>query len=169
MKRLLLILSLILGTAGATTYAQLSLEEMLERAQLAFYGRGSEVTVEEQEGEPWTVVSFTVLESLLGQLESEHSLSFYGGTLPSGLQVLVTGMPSFIVGDEVLVLAYDGAYYSPIVGFSQGLWRLGPRGFVSERQELLSLDEEGQLLLDGAGGANEEILASLRARLEARQ
>jgi hypothetical protein len=90
----------------------------------------------------------------------ELSLSFYGGE-----PVVVTGMPHFAPGEVVFVLAYNAPYYSPIVGFNQGLWRLGPRGFEDERGRLLSLGEAGELVLEGEGAADEEILTALRQAL----
>jgi hypothetical protein len=157
---LVALLSLGLAAAWATTYAELGLETMLQRGDLAFYATVSEVRVEMREDETWTVVVFEVREAMRGEVGEELSLSFYGGE-----PVIVTGMPRFAPGEVVFVLAYNAPYYSPIVGFNQGLWRLGPRGFEDERGRLLSLGEAGELVLEGEGAADEEILTALRQAL----
>ena len=78
-------------------------------------------------------------------------------------------MPEFTRGGEVLVLAYDAPYYSPIVGFSQGLWRATPDGFEDEQGRLLSLGDAGELLRDGEGSDRTEVLDALEADLRAAQ
>lgn len=175
MKYLTALVMLLLGSLSfATTYRALSLEEMTQRAELAFYGTVTDIQVEEREGEPWTVVTFAVSEALIELVTEEGDtapaesveLAFYGGTLPSGQTLNVEGMPRFQPGDEVIVLAYKAPYYSPIVGFSQGLWTLTERGFVDPQGRLLSLDEAGALQRDGAGAGTEALLAALGELLE---
>ncbi len=169
MSRLLLSLGLFLSSlALATTYRQMDLTTMLQAADLAFYGTVASSTVEERNGAPWTLVTFDVTQALLGEFEETITLSFYGGTLPSGQSLVVAGMPAFQVGDEFVILAYDAPYYSPIVGFSQGTWRLSARGLVDEQGRVLSLDENGQLVADGSGAGTDELLSALQTLLEAR-
>lgn len=158
--------ALLLSTASATTYRALSLAEMVERAEIAVHATVETVVVEEREGEPWTVVQFDILEDLAGERDEPLVLAFYGGSLPQGTTVLVADMPQFAVGEEVVLLAFDAAYYSPIVGFSQGLWRLTPRGLEDQTGRILSLGEEGELLQEGTGGDTEAIIAGLKVLLE---
>jgi len=169
MKRLgLLIAALSLSWAIATTFTALTLSELVQKADLALFGTVQNITVEARDGEPWTVVSILVTRPLAGDLNESLSLAFYGGVLETGLSVSVVGMPSLAVGEEVLLLAYNAPYYSPIVGFNQGLWRLTELGFVDVQERLLSLDEAGALLLDGEGGDTEAILTALAQLLENR-
>ena len=171
---LLLVTLALSSLALATTYRELSLDEMLAATEVAFYGQVADVTVEDRDGEPWTVVTFEVLEPLLGvedRLDEDGvslALAFYGGTLPSGETVTVSLMPQFAVGELALILAYDGDYYSPIVGFRQGVWRDSTLGLRDETDRLLGFDEEDELLLDSVGGDTDTIIGSLRAALEAR-
>ncbi len=153
-------------TAGATTYTALSLEEIAQKADTAFYGTVGEVRVEDRDGEPWTVVTFTPERTLKGDLGESFELSFYGGTPPEGPALLVDGMPRFETGETVLLFAYDAAYYSPVVGFSQGLWRLSDAGLRDETGRVLSLDEEGALEPDGSGAATEDLLSAFEGLLE---
>ncbi|MBS3967756.1 MAG: hypothetical protein KGZ60_10930 [Truepera sp.] len=169
MKRLSLLLAVLsLSWALATTFTALTLEELTQKADLAVFGVVENVAVEARDGEPWTVVTLTVTRPLAGELGDTLSLAFYGGVLETGLSISVVGMPSLAIGDEVLLLAYDAPYYSPIVGFNQGLWRLTELGFVDAQERLLSLDEAGALLLDGEGGDTEAILTALEPLLENR-
>lgn len=169
MKRLgLLLMVLNLPWALATTFTALTLEELTQKADLALFGVVETIAVEARDGEPWTVVSIAVTRPLVGELGESLNLAFYGGVLETGLSVSVVGMPSFAIGDEVLLLAYNAPYYSPIVGFNQGLWRLTELGLVDVQERLLSLDEAGALLLDGQGGDTEAILTALTELLEAR-
>lgn len=171
MRRLLSLLSFPLvgcllclsPSAWATTYNDLDLPTMLAAGDLVFYGTVSELSVAEEEGEVWTVVTFDVLETLRGGDETSRVLRFYGAPEEA---VTVVGMPRFAVGETVLVLAYDAPYYSPIVGFNQGLWRLGVRGFEDVRGRLLSVGEDGALALTGEGGDDAAILTALRLALE---
>lgn len=169
MTRLSLLLAVLsLSWVLATTFTTLTLEELTQKADLAVFGVVENVAVEARDGEPWTVVTLTVTRPLAGELGDTLSLAFYGGVLETGLSISVVGMPSFTVGNEVLLLAYDAPYYSPIVGFNQGLWHLTELGFVDVQERRLSLDETGALALDGPGGDTEAILTALSQLLENR-
>ena len=167
MKRIFLLIALLFSFTSATTYRELSLDELVARAELGFFGTVSETSVEARGNDPYTQVTFTVSRALTGDPGETVTLAFYGGTLPDGRTVAVEGMPEFARGDEVIVLAYDAPYYSPVVGFSQGLWRATPEGFRDLTGRLLSLGDEGRLLRDGEGGERAPVLDALAARFEA--
>ena len=164
-------LCLFLATtfALATTYAELTLDELTTRTETAFYGTVSEVRVEERDGDPYTVVSFDVTRSLEGESGDTTQLAFLGGDLPDGRSLVVTEMPQFELGEEVIVFAYNTPYYSPIVGFSQGLWRLSEEGFRDETGRVLSLNEAGEVTRDGAGAGTDALLEALSSRFEESQ
>ena len=156
----------VVTTAGATTYTALSLEDVAQKADLALYGTVTSTRVEERDGEPWTVVTFTPERTLKGDMGESLELSFYGGTPPDGPTLLVDGMPRFEEGETVLLFAYDAPYYSPVVGFSQGLWRLTDAGLRDETGRILSLDEAGALEQGGGGAATDDILSAFEGLLE---
>ena len=167
-----LLATMLLGAlASATTYRELTLDDMVAQTEIAFYGEVTSLTSSERDGDPWTDVSFQIEEAYLGIAEDVESLdlSFYGGTLDDGRSLSINLMPSFQVGDRVVVFAYQGELYSPVVGFRQGLWRERNLGLVDETDRALSLDEEGELILDGPGAGLDDLLAALRARIEAAQ
>lgn len=159
--------------ALATTYRHMTFDDLIAAAELAFHGvvEGTRVTMED--GDPWTHVTFRLEELLLEPAEPEEgstvpadgtvTLAFLGGE-SDGTRLSVALMPEFAEGDEVLVLAYAGRYYSPITGFRQGLWRLDDAGrWLSETGSEFPLPDA-----DGAGAGPEAAVAELRHRLEAR-
>jgi hypothetical protein len=175
---------LMLSLAGATTYLELSLDEMFDKADMAFFGEVTASESESREGEPWTLITFRVARDLLGDLEADElTLAFYGGRA-DGVTVSVTDMPQFRRGEEVLILAYDAAYYSPIVGFAQGLWRLEASGFTDEQGRVLTLelpaaeddsdssetpeDVQATLVRDGEGSEQESVLDVIEDALAGR-
>jgi hypothetical protein len=169
-----LLLGLLLGwnTGLATTFIELSLDEMLVKAETAFHGTVSSVQPVQRAGESWTEVTFRIRQSFLadGSDAAESvSLLFLGGTAPDGTQVTVELMPAFTEGDEVLLLAYAGDYYSPVVGFNQGVWWLQPDGeWLDITGRPLGVDPETSALTREGGSAPEQVTAALAAALGAR-
>jgi len=159
----LLSLCLVLSFAFATSYQSLDLETMLSNSEIAFYARVESINVIEKDNQPWTQVNFEILEPFKGLAEDRTllTLEFLGGDLgSSSLQVQL--MPSFSEGETLVIFAYDAAYYSPIVGFRQGLWREIETGFISEMGSYLGLDAEGQLALTDSGVSPSDLFAALR-------
>lgn len=174
----LLITVLVLLTMGlpalATTFVERTLDELIEAAELAFHATVSSVTAVLQDGEPWTEVTFELHELLLDPEadpvdSSSVTLRFLGGSA-GGSQLSVALMPEFEPGDEVLLLAYTDPYYSPVVGFNQGLWYLDPAGsWLDVRGQRLGLSDEGSLLPDTeTATAAAAVTEELRSRLELR-
>jgi hypothetical protein len=158
-----------LSSAFATTYRTLTLEEMIAQTDIAFFGTVTSVETIERDGEPWTRVTFTVTEPLLAtEADETVTLTFYGGTLSSGVSITVSLMPQFQEQEEVLILAYNDELYSPIVGFRQGLWRNTTLGLRDEIGRALTLGDDGTLSLGGEGGGTTDILRTLREALENR-
>jgi hypothetical protein len=162
---------LVGSTVQATTYRQLTLAEMIAAAEVGFLATVAATSVEARQGQPWTVVEFEVDRWLTGPPPDgeQDRLSFLGGSLPAGTDLQANLMPSFDVGEQVLILAYDDEYYSPIVGFNQGLWRVQGDALIDAQGRRLSLDEEGRLLADGDGPEAALVVDALVRELEARQ
>lgn len=159
----LLSFCLILSLALATSYQSLDLEDMLSKSEIAFYARVESTNVIEKDNQPWTQVNFEILERFKGVAEDSTlvTLEFLGGDLgSSSLQVQL--MPTFGEGERLVIFAYDASYYSPIVGFRQGLWREIETGFISESGSYLALDTEGQLALTDSGVSPSDLFAALR-------
>ncbi len=166
--RFLLFLTL-LSLATATTFKELSMANMLEQSQIAFYGEVISSEVVEKQAEPWTKVKFKIIKPLLGlEDQKELSLFFYGGYL-DGKTLSVSLMPQFYESEKMIILAYKQDYYSPIVGFNQGLWREQTLGLIDENEHILSLDEDGQLALNGEGADTRDILQAFEKAFEGRK
>lgn len=163
----------VLGApASATTYLQLSPQAMLGKASLVFVGTVQDTSVTNEGGTPWTHVRFKVDTALKGvtvqaqgQAEKPVELAFLGGSVPGGPALTVSGMPTFQVGEKVLLFAYNQAYASPIVGFRQGLWQVTAAGLRDQDGALLSVDGQGQLVRGGSGAPLASIVAAIRASL----
>ncbi len=173
--RLLLTTTCVLACSSpvlATTYTLLSLEEMAAQADLAFRGtvRSSEAVL--QDGDPWSRVVFEVTEVLRAAdpplvQDGLLTLEFLGGTA-DGIQLSVALMPQFTPGQEVILLVYDEPYFSPVVGFNQGLWSLADSGvWLGEDGVALALDDAGELQPGAADTDSERVLTALRQLLEA--
>lgn len=180
MRRLLTLLAVLLLAplatlpATATTIIERTLDELLQAAEIAFHGTVTGVEGRLLDGEPWTAVTFELLELLLDDDEepvegSELTLLFLGGSA-EGAELSVDLMPVFEPGDEVLLLAYGERYYSPVVGFNQGLWYLDDAGnWIDQLGNRLSLDADGRLVRgDGETAAADEVTTEMRTRLELR-
>lgn len=171
--RLVVVLPLLLMAFAATasSYRVLQLDEMFDVAEVAFVGTVSSVRVESREGTPWSLVEFEVERPLLGA-ETEGGvvqLAFLGGNRSAGGTLRVSEMPRFEVGERVLILAYEEEYYSPIVGFNQGVWRYQGELLRDVRERTLGLDEEGRLKFDGVEQEPTSVIDAVARELEARR
>lgn len=160
------------GSAGATTFVELTVPELLEQAEKALHGVVEDVRSEQRGTEPWTVVQFRVQQDFLADedelVTGPVELAFLGGTRLDGSTLAVELIPLFAVGDEVLLLAYDAGYYSPIVGFNQGVWWLEEQTWRDYQAAPLGIDEETGELTVSASGSTAEVVAALAAVLGAR-
>ncbi len=151
--------------ANATTYQSLSVDEIIQRTDVAFHGQVTDVSVELREGqtgmEPWTKVSFSIMDNFKGDLSEIYDLYFFGGSTEE-ITIEVEAMPEFRVDDEVLIFAYDAMYYSPLVGFSQGLFRLDEGSWQSESGQWLTSNEVELSLADISDGNKEEVIELLK-------
>jgi hypothetical protein len=161
---------LLCATALATSYRELTLTEILASAEVGFVATVAATSVEMRVDLPWTVVEFDVERRLAGPARAGEAfrLSFLGGTRTAGEGLQVNLMPQFEVGERVLILAYDEEYYSPIVGFDQGLWRQQGQVLVDARGRRLGLDDDGRLLADGGAGEPALVIDAVARELEAR-
>jgi hypothetical protein len=170
------------GVAAATTYVEMTLDEMIGAADVAILAEVRDVQPFERDGRPWTRVTLAVELDLIdaaatGETPAEPpagepdegeptevQLEFLGGALPGGPSLAVAGMPTFQPGERVLALAYerDDALASPIVGFRQGLWRVSADALVSEAGIVLGL-EDGAIV---PGGSPSPVAAVLDVLVE---
>ncbi len=162
------------GTVTATSYAPVSFEELVTKADVIFIGDVLNVqpfTVSSTRGTLIkTRVTFLVKDALWGTTSSMESFEFLGGEA-GGRGMRVAEMPVFAPGDRRVVFARREAGINPIVGFTQGLMRVSrdEAGVdavqTSEGQPLARTQDIGR---PGAGRLRRErpmSLSSLRAQI----
>ena len=125
---LLVAAALAAAVAHANSVLPMTFSEVVEEAEIVAAGKVTAVTETwdaEQEA-PFTEVTFSELDVVKGNVGGEDlTLQFLGGTDPEGYVLVVSGMPQFEVGDRAVVFsAGNGSVVNPIVGSSQGLYRL---------------------------------------------
>lgn len=156
--------------ASATTFLHMEPAELVAAAEIAFSGTVLSTDTALRDGEPWTTVTFEIVTMLRDTDEGaaedgQLSLAFLGGSA-AGQQLNVAAMPGFEAGQQVLLLAYADTYWSPIVGFAQGVWWRSPDGHWLDMWEVpLGLNDAGELVR-GEATAAAEVEAHLADLLE---
>ena len=154
---LTLLAGLVFGvpSARATTVEPLTFSQVVVGAELIAAGTVTAIaeTWDAEQGIPLTEVTFSVLEALKGEVGAELTLQFVGGAAPDGTTLVVAGMPQFVVGDRAVVFsAGNGTQVCPLVGWSQGLYRL----FYDAGQDAFTVaDHAGQPVVGIEGGAGQ--------------
>lgn len=146
-QALILALACALGTAFATVYAKLTLEQQVEKAEVVVHALIKTVTTETRTGKPWTVYTLDPRRFVLGaasdlpQSGGAPSFAVFGNE-----SVRLEGAPSFKAGDEVVLMLYKTAYDSPVVGFRQGAYRVSGGKIQTLDGKAVVLTLEGKTL-----------------------
>ncbi len=140
-----LILALVcaLGTATATVYAKLTLEQQVEKAEVIVHASIKAVNPETRANKPWTVYVLDAKRFVRGaagdlpQSGGVPSFAVFGNDT-----IKLEGAPIFKAGDEVVLMLYKTAYDSPVVGFRQGAYRVtgGKVQTLEGKQVVLTLE-----------------------------
>ncbi len=152
----------------ATTYRPATPEALALRADSVFFGEVASVTSDQDAGLPWTVVTFGRARILrdraaaaAGSVEAREgegvqvTLRFLGGSMLGESDLVVSGLPTFALGQRWLLLAYqDDTIASPIVGVAQGAWLLGGTAAVDTEGRPLSVSASGALVRGAATGTS---------------
>ncbi len=158
------------GPALATTYVALTPYEVIGAADAVLTATVADVTTRVDGDLVWTVVTLEVREWLsddpaAGDDEApreEVVVESLGGEA-EGRRLIVPGGPSWRPGDDVLVALHEGSgLASPVVGFSQGLWRESGGGLVDASGRFLGLDAAGALVRAEVPTAPEPVLDAVR-------
>ena len=149
----LLVLLFVVDSATATVTELLPFSTLVDRARLVFRGQVEvvEPAWKDERGQRFiaTTVRFRVLRPLKGSMANTLSVELLGGTIgDEGMRI--SGMPVFAVGDEdVLCLASESALF-PVIGGSQGRFRVlkgsdgGRRVAFNDGTPVFSLDTIGR-------------------------
>jgi hypothetical protein len=168
---LLVLAAIALGAwgqpAGATSVAAKGLRDLTAEADAIFVATVSQVQsrwVDDRRSGIETLVTFTDVMPLLGAAEDELTLRFSGGSV-DGVREEFVGVPRFAPGERVVLFTRQGHRVSPVVGFSQGCFRVleGPSGPVVVTAEGRPVHEVGGEHVDAGGAAGETADAAAEA------
>jgi hypothetical protein len=113
--------------ARATTYEQLSFDDLVRQADVIFVGDVVDVHPYTLQVRGRTIVrtrvTFRVADPIYGTKSLVEVFDFLGGEA-NGIGMAVEGMPRFTIGDHRVVFAHRALSINPIVGFTQGLLRV---------------------------------------------
>jgi hypothetical protein len=160
---------LLLGALGlpassaATTVVPKTLTELCREADMVFVGTVAQVDSRWKDRERMEIetrVIFSDVTPVYGVAGGDVTLRFAGGEV-DGIREQIAGMPTFVPGQRLVILAREGMTVSPIVGFHQGCFRVvdGRAGAVVESGDGRPVTgvEQGDLVLgepeDGLDGA----------------
>ena len=116
--------------AAATTVIEKDLAALCNEADRVFVGTVSSVQsqwTDPQQRHIETLVTFSDIEPLFGVDTAAVVLRFSGGRVGDTAEQ-VEGMPTFHVGDRLVIFARNGNAVSPIVGFNQGCLHIDGTG-----------------------------------------
>lgn len=121
---ILLVLSLALPAARATTVIPPTFEDLVGKAEAIFEGTvtglRSEWTGAGTERHIVTYVSFRVEDPIKGATGADYTIRMFGGTV-DGQTMEVTDAPRFKVGDrDILFVEHNGTQFIPLVGIMHG-------------------------------------------------
>ncbi len=114
------------GRAGATVVVAKDFAALCREADMIFVGTVTDVRSQWSSPDRQaieTLVTFDGLTWLRGSPTTTVTLRFAGGQV-DGLREEIAGVPGFTVGERRVIFAHDGNFVSPIVGFSQGAFRV---------------------------------------------
>jgi hypothetical protein len=127
------VLVFIFGSARATTYAKLTLEQQVEKADVIVRASIKQKTLETRAGKIWTVYTVNVAKFYKGSTETFKDSSF---AVFDSEKVKLEGAPKFNENDDLFLLLYAKTYDSPIVGFRQGAYK------VLEGEKVVNIDNK---------------------------
>jgi hypothetical protein len=157
-----LLLVALTASVSATTVVAKNFAALCAEADMIFTATVGDVRsqrVDDAHGNLETWVTFTAIDPVFGVSSPTITLRFAGGVV-DGVREEFLGVPRFTTGERVVLFARHGYQMSPIVGMSQGCFRVvdSPSGVTltsADGQPVLALDS-GVIPSDGgqaAGGA----------------
>jgi len=155
-----IMIAVLANPALATTVTKLSLEQLVQRADLIVQGQVQSVHSQwdEQRRLVFTYVSIRVDEPLKGERLQSVLIRQIGGSVGT-IEMSVAGAPQFKSGQKALVfLKRQDATTFQVVGMNQGLYRIVEDSAVSR---VVGMD-----LLDSKTGEITKPLIDVRAPLE---
>ncbi len=113
--------------AHATSVIELTFADLVTQADVIAAGTVTDIREQwdEEKKAPLTLVTFSDLTIVKGSPGSSFTLEFLGGKMPSGLVMMISGVPQFSVGEKAVVFcAGNHRDFCPLVGIWQGALRV---------------------------------------------
>ena len=159
------------AVAAATTLQRLSVEKMVEAAQIIVRARCVLNEPRWDRGEIWTFTSFEVKDTWKGAPNTFVTIRLLGGTL-GPLTSTVSGVPKFHVGDEVILFLEPTTRGDlTVASWEQGTFRIA--GEARSGAEVVTQDTaafeifEPEARTFRSAGIRNMPLESFRTRVEA--
>jgi hypothetical protein len=112
----------------ATTVVRQSFADLVQKAETIAVGTVSAMQADWDAAReiPHTRVTFTDLDIRKGDShQTTLTLQFLGGPIPDGAILQIAGMPTFQLGDRLVVFVAGNNHYAvPLVGLWQGVYRV---------------------------------------------
>jgi hypothetical protein len=121
-KKKALILILLAATfSDATTVQRLGLEDLVKKAHTIVVGRVSNSRTYWSVDKKLILTNYTIQvdESIKGQASGTVEVTTIGGKI-GDLELMVSGMPSFVAGENAVVLIETSGAHQIVVGLGQG-------------------------------------------------
>jgi hypothetical protein len=167
------------ASVHATMIVSKSFTDLCAEADQIFSATVADVRsrpVDAEHGHLETLVKFSHVEPILGTATPSVTLRFAGGVL-DGVREEFVGVPRFTVGERVVLFARDGHQLSPIVGLSQGCFRVidsdaGATVVASDGRPIAALEDLGRSADGGQATSTgpmqlDRFLDAVRKELEA--
>jgi hypothetical protein len=158
-------------SAGATTFARMSVAEMSRASSAIVRAKCVANTAGWEEGEIWTFTAFEVEETWRGEAPARITVRLLGGRLGS-VTSSVSGVPRFRAGEEVVLFLEPSPKGNfSIVSWEQGTFRI--RHQVRTNEEVITQDTASFPTFDPAtrqfetSGVRNQPISELRAQVEA--
>jgi hypothetical protein len=168
---LLLAALLVSPSAGATTFAHMSVAEMSRASTEIVRARCIANSVGWDEGEIWTFTAFEVEETWRGEAPARITVRLLGGRL-GNVTSSVSGVPRFRTGEDVVLFLQPSRHGNfSIVSWQQGTFRI--RRDVRTNEEVTTQDTASFPTFDTAtrqfetSGIRNQPVSELRGQVEA--
>ena len=108
----------------ATSYEPVTFDELVSKADVIFVGEVTDVRSFPLDTRDGTVintrVNFRVVDPLWGTTSVVESFDFFGGEF-GGVGMAIADMPTFTIGERLVMFAHRAQSINPVVGFTQGV------------------------------------------------
>ena len=161
--------SLFLATAGATTVAPLSFEQLVNESASVVYGRVLEVRPQWTDDRRFieSVVSVEILMGMKGSAVGRISFTTPGGRVGNYVNV-IPGVPAFSAGDTaVFFLTSRGPRLPVTTGLTQGVYRVHRDARSGEMLVMPPIVDAPGRIVRGAPARKPTSLAAFEATVRA--